>query len=55
MNWKWSSKMQETLKSFINDPWWLISTSMSESLTEELEKELSQKHISLRKRSCSNG
>ncbi|MDD1505264.1 hypothetical protein PVA17_21325 [Lysinibacillus sp. CNPSo 3705] len=37
--------MQEKLKSFINDPWWLISTSMSESLTKELEKELSQKHI----------
>ncbi|MFB7155629.1 hypothetical protein [Lysinibacillus sp. NPDC056232] len=37
--------MQEVLKSFMNDPWWLISKSMSESFNEELEKELSPKHI----------
>lgn len=41
--------MQEKLKSFINDPWWLISTSMSESLTKEFEKELSLQHILYRK------
>ncbi|WP_427108082.1 hypothetical protein [Lysinibacillus xylanilyticus] len=37
--------MQEILKSFMNEPWRLISTSMSKSLTKELEKELLLKHI----------
>lgn len=37
--------MQEILKSFMNDPWWLIPKGMSEYLTEELEKELPLKHI----------
>lgn len=37
--------MHEILNSFMYDPWWLISTSMSESLTKELEKEVSPKHI----------
>ncbi|WP_230591358.1 hypothetical protein [Lysinibacillus sphaericus] len=29
----------------MNDPWWQISRGMSESLNEELKKELSQQHI----------
>ncbi|MFJ8515456.1 hypothetical protein [Lysinibacillus xylanilyticus] len=37
--------MQEIIKSFMNEPWWLISTNMSKSLTKELEKELLLKHI----------
>lgn len=37
--------MQEILNSFMDDPWWMISKSMSESLNGELEKELSPKHI----------
>lgn len=37
--------MREILKSFMNEPWWLISTSMSKFLTKELEKELLLNHI----------
>lgn len=37
--------MRESVNHFMNDPWWLISKSMSESLNEELKKELSPQHI----------
>ncbi|EAZ85664.1 hypothetical protein AB9L15_08240 [Lysinibacillus fusiformis] len=37
--------MRESINHFMNDPWWLISKGMSESLNEELKKELSQQHI----------
>lgn len=37
--------MQGKLKSFMDEPWWPITKSMSEFLNEELEKELSTKHI----------
>ncbi|MBE5083629.1 hypothetical protein IGI00_09045 [Bacillus thuringiensis] len=37
--------MRESVNHFMNDPWWQISRGMSESLNEELKKELSQQHI----------
>ncbi|WP_324728257.1 hypothetical protein VO178_15650 [Lysinibacillus fusiformis] len=36
---------RESVNHFMNDPWWLISKCISESLNDELKKELSQQHI----------
>lgn len=37
--------MEDKLKEFMEDPWWVITKSMAEGLTTELIKELSSSHI----------
>jgi hypothetical protein len=37
--------MRDELKEFMEEPWWMITNSMAESLTNQLIKELSPSHI----------
>jgi len=37
--------MKENLKEFMDDPWWIVTDSVAETLENELSKELSSDHI----------
>lgn len=37
--------MNKNLKSFMEEPWWVITDNMAEKLNSELHRELSQNHI----------
>jgi TolB-like protein len=37
--------MEDKLKEFMEEPWWVITKSMADGLTTELIKELSPSHI----------
>jgi hypothetical protein len=45
-----TSSVNDLLKEFMDEPWWLINNKMSESLNEELKRELSLNHILFRKK-----